>query len=199
MSQRRKGDNLFEFRPTTLHDWLIVLAGAGIVLLNPVAGARIITSELKEFLKQKIKIKEVEKQIEGKNLSRAIYLLKKRKLIKIEKKGGETSITLTEKGRKRKLKYDIRNLAIKKPSDWDGKWRLLMFDIPELKKETRDVLRFKLKQLKFIQFQKSAWINPYPCEEEIDFLTEAFGVGEYVTFLTIQIENDKPLRKEFNL
>jgi len=41
-------------------------------------------------------------------------------------------------------------------------------------------LRFHLKNLNFFQFQKSAWICPYPCEDEIIFIADFFGVGKYV-------------------
>jgi len=139
------------------------------------------------------------KKIESKNLSKVLYNLKERKLIRIIRKGDNISIVLTEVGRRRHLSYNIRDLNIKKPSIWDGKWRLVIFDIPEDKKLSRDGLRLKLKQLKFLQFQKSAWINPYPCEDEIDFLTENLGIGKYVTLFVIKIENDELFKAEFNL
>ena len=90
-------------------------------------------------------------------------------------------------------------MKIPDQASWDGKWRILMFDIPESKRESRDSLTNKLRNLGFIQFQKSVWVYPYPCAEEIDFVTEYFSIAENVNLITVRIENDKPLRKEFKL
>ncbi len=74
-----------------------------------------------------------------------------------------------------------------------------MFDIPENRKSARESIRNKLKELGFTQFQKSVWLYPYPCEAEIDFITEYYSVAKYVNLITVKIENDKPLRVKFNL
>ena len=76
---------------------------------------------------------------------------------------------------------------------------LLMFDIPESKKIARNVFRSRIKELGFFQFQKSVWVYPYPCENEVDFLAEYFEIAEYIHFLTIKIEDDNPLCVEFGL
>lgn len=74
-----------------------------------------------------------------------------------------------------------------------------MFDIPHEAKLIRDSFRRKLKNIGFVAFQKSIWIYPYPCENEIDFVTEYLKIGKYLTLLTVRIENDLPLREKFNL
>ena len=74
-----------------------------------------------------------------------------------------------------------------------------MFDIPEFKKSARETLRKRLKKLGFFQFQKSVWIYPYPCEQEIDFISEVFMVAPYINLLTIKLEDDEPLRIKFKL
>ena len=74
-----------------------------------------------------------------------------------------------------------------------------MFDIPESEKFAREALREKLKNLGFAQFQKSIWIYPYPCENEIDFVTEFFSIAKHVNLITVKIDDDRPLRAEFNL
>src|SRR3989344_6024245 len=43
---------------------------------------------------------------------------------------------------------------------WDGKWKILIFDIDEINRGTRDSLRIKLKYLGFGLLQKSVWISP---------------------------------------
>ena len=91
-------------------------------------------------------------------------------------------------------------MKIKKPKKWNGKWRLVIFDIPMRFTKGREALRYHLKELNFFQFQKSAWIYPYQCEDEIIFIADFFGVGKYVETLTIEnILRDEKLKKHFHL
>ena len=106
---------------------------------------------------------------------------------------------LTEKGKKRKLEYDFNAIEISRPEGWDGRWRMLMFDIPEKEKSAREALRDKLIAMGFVLFQKSIWIYPYSCENEVDFIGEALGIGKYLHLLTARIDNDQELRSKFNL
>ena len=91
-------------------------------------------------------------------------------------------------------------MKIEKPKIWDGKWRIVIFDIPKHKKRARDALREKLKELGFYPFQKSVWVFPYPCEKEIQFLVELFDIWPYVNLIVAEnISNDIKLRKHFKL
>jgi DNA-binding transcriptional regulator PaaX len=74
---------------------------------------------------------------------------------------------------------------------------LVIFDIPEAYRKHRVAFRNKLKQLGFAQFQKSVWIHPYECENEISFLTEFLNISQYLTLITASIENDEAIQKLF--
>jgi len=183
--------------PKTVGQWLIFSAAIGITLTSPV-GTRAFFKELRRYLREKQEGHK--KEYETRQLSQTLYYLKKRKLIKIkELNNGEIKIELTEKGHKRKLQYDFENLKIKDGGEWDGKWRILMFDIPEQKRPARESLRDKLKKLGFVQFQRSVWLYPYPCENEIDFITEYYSIAKYANLITVDIKDDKPLRVKFKL
>lgn len=191
--------NLLNFnKPRTIAQWLIFLAATGIILSSP-AGTRAFFGELNKYIFERNERDKKIKHPKTAKLSQALYLLKKRKIINIKKSGNETIIELTEKGKNKKFKYDLNNLTISKLEKWDEKWRFLMFDIPESKKSARETLRKKLKQLGFFQFQKSVWIYPYPCEQEIDFISEAFTIASYINLLTVKLEDDEPLRLKFKL
>ena len=185
-------------RSRSLTEWIILLAATGIILTSPYGG-KVVSSALKVYLLKRAKGKEQEKLLESRNVSRAIYRLKKRKQIRIMKSGAKTIIKLTERGRKRKLEYEYENIKVPQPKTWDKKWRLLMFDIPHKIKQARDTFRWKLKDLGFVPFQKSVWVYPYPCKDEIDFIAEYLRIGPFITLLTVQIENDLPLREKLEL
>lgn len=63
---------------------------------------------------------------------------------------------------------------------WDGMWRLVAFDIPENKREVRDLLRAKLKQWGFIRWQNSIWITQINCLVEFRSFINQVGIGRWV-------------------
>jgi hypothetical protein len=108
-------------------------------------------------------------------------------------------VTITEKGETEVLKYDLENLTIATPDDWDGKWRMVFFDIPS-GHENRNHFREKLLSLGFFQMQKSVYIYPFPCKKEIQYLREVYNMPHSVKFATVSwLENDDDLRRFFRL
>ncbi len=134
-------------------------------------------------------------------ISNAFYRLKKEGCIKMVKKDHQIYISLTEKGKKKAGWLQIDSLKIKKPKRWDGKWRIIIFDISELKRLWRDAFRGKLKELGFYPLQKSVWIYPFDCRAEIELLKEFFGLSNKELRLIVceEIGEDRWLRKHFNL
>ena len=87
-------------------------------------------------------------------------------------------------------------MEIKKPEKWDRKWRMVIFDVPNKYKTARDALRKKLKEMGFYQLQKSVWVYPYPCFDEILFIGKFFNAERFIELLTVEemINDDKLLR-----
>ena len=131
----------------------------------------------------------------------AFYLLRKKGAIKIERKDHQVYISLTEEGKKLAGWLQIDALKIKRPKKWDGKWRIIIFDISELKRLYRDAFRGKLKELGFYPLQKSVWICPFDCRDEIELLREFFGLKEKELRLIVaeNIGKDNWLRKIFKI
>jgi len=119
----------------------------------------------------------------------------------MEKVGHQIYISLTEKGRKLASWLQIDDLKIKRPKKWDGKWRLAIFDISQLKKIYREAFRGKLKELGFYPLQKSVWIYPFDCRDEIELLKDFFGLNEKEVRLLIceNIGKDDWLKKHFKI
>ena len=109
-------------------------------------------------------------------------------------------LVITEAGKFQALRFDIDTMDIKQPTHWDGRWRVVLFDIPEKKRQARDALRDKLRDLGFFEFQKSVFIYPYPCEKEINFVIEFFEIRNYVHYAELsKLTNDAPLKLHFHL
>lgn len=134
-------------------------------------------------------------------VSKTFWRLRQTKILDFkEDSEGNIRFVLTEAGRKRVLAYHLEKLAIKKPPVWNGSWHIVVFDIPERMKPARNALGERMKALGLLPFQKSVWIYPYKCHDEIDFIAEVFGVGKYVHYIvTKSITNDELLRQRFGL
>lgn len=147
-------------------------------------------------------LKELVKKLESKpsKIRRSLAALKRNRLIKVEEKKGETIFTLTENGKRRIVRGDFETLSIPRPNRWDKKWRAVLFDIPEENKDARDALRLKLKELGFYKLQRSCFIYPFECREQVDFITEFFQISEHVNYLVIEsLEGERELRQYYEL
>lgn len=62
---------------------------------------------------------------------------------------------------------------------WDGKWRVVMYDIPENHRGSRNTLRRWLRRFGFGQWQMSVWVSPHPVTDGVDELLEKCGLRDY--------------------
>jgi len=127
--------------------------------------------------------------------------LHREKLITVEKvPRGKIKVALTKVGKRRVLKYQFEDLTIEPMKSWDKKWRMVIFDIPEDYKNARNALRSKLQELEFYQLQKSVWIYPHECRNEIDFIVEFFDISPYVRIVeTNRFDGDDLIKESFKL
>lgn len=120
------------------------------------------------------------------------YKYLRKKIIK-----GVAYFEITKKGRYKALQYVIKD---KKRKKWDGKWRLIIFDIPEEKSYLRQNLRENLELLGFKYLQKSVWITPYNVRKELGIVVDYLNLHPYLQFMLIDIlEDDDWLRKRFRI
>jgi DNA-binding transcriptional regulator PaaX len=158
-------------------DLLKYLALGGLVtvaMLSPVNGHKV-AGDLLRHVKYKLK-----------QLKNNAHYLKKRGLIEfVKENNNEVVVKITDGGRKYLKTFDIDDMVLNRPERWDGKWRLVIFDVPEKHKKARDALRRKLKDLSFVRLQDSAWVTPYPCDDEVRFLREILNIPFNVDVFTI--------------
>ncbi|MDP3956972.1 MAG: hypothetical protein Q8Q10_00525 [bacterium] len=128
-----------------------------------------------------------------------ISRLEERGWIYMQKKGGRSFARITKKGELELRKYQTKEKLLKK-AKWDGKWRVVIFDVREEKKGLRERIRSDIKAFGFIRLQDSVWVYPYDCEDLITLLKASCRIGKEVLYLIVEkIENDRWLRREFNL
>ena len=170
---------------------LLLYGGFALSLTRrPDAYFRVIKSIAKEW-----------KKINKRSLRDSIRKLYQSKIIDYrENNDGTVKLVLTEAGKKRALIYNLDKIKIKKPLMWDKLWRVVTFDIPEDKKKGRMALAGKLKDIGFYPMQKSVFIHPYECKDEVNFIVEIFDLAPYVRFLRVKnIDIEFDLRNKFRL
>lgn len=172
---------------------IILLLSAGICLS--------LTKRPDQYFRLLKSIKKEWNRINDESLHKAIRNLYHFELIDYRESGdGVVNIILTANGRKKSLEYNLDKMEIKKPLKWDGLWRMVIFDIPENKKLARNALSFKLRKLGFYPLQKSVYVHPFDCKNEIDFINGIFEVGEHVRFIIAKdIDIALRLQKYFKL
>ncbi len=173
---------------------LVVSATAGFVLV--VAALPGLSMAMAPFLKKK-RYNRPSHQ----SMKRSLRSLERNRLIKKQTlKNGEIKISLTAKGKWQAFLSGYHKEKSVKPEKWDGLWRVIIFDIPESKKDYRMELRKAFVSYGFILLQKSVWVYPYPCEDFVSVVKKHLGITHDVLYMTSNyIENDKFLRAEFKL
>ncbi len=132
-------------------------------------------------------------------LKQVLKRLHKQKFVEVSETGNGYCVRISEKGKHRLLKYDLEELMITKKV-WDLKWRIIIYDINEPKKKLRRIFQTMLRKLQFLQLQKSVYITPYPCENEIEFIKQIYNLDREVVLLTVTgIENEQAYKQYFGL
>jgi len=109
--------------------------------------------------------------------------------------GGRKTFNLTTKG---KLRYE--SLKEKKTKRWDGKWRLVSFDVYEKNRNKRNLLRKELQSYGFQMIHQSTWAYPYPCDEYIALLKSDLSFGKNVQYMLVEyVDMHRELKEMFNL
>ncbi len=134
------------------------------------------------------------------SINESFARLKEKGLIEIFEINGKKVTRITKKGEDKLDFLDKHDFKLKIPKKWDGRWRVVIFDIKESRSKTRFLLRKTLSQIGFIRLQKSVWLYPYDCEDLVSLLKADFKIGKDVLYMIVEkLENDWHLRKTFNL
>ena len=181
-------DNKIDFKRIIL----MTIATVGILSIAVLAPNAL--QILKPFLKKKKKY----------NLK--YYLNQKAKklikdgFIKVDVENGKPFLSLTKKGERKLHYYEIIQKDNKNNNKWDGKWRVVIFDVWENIRSKRNLLRNEIKDFGFIQLQRSVWIYPYECAEFIELLKIDLSFGKNIRYMIVdKLDYDEKLRKYFNL
>jgi len=109
-------------------------------------------------------------------------------------KDGVAYLRLSSRG-KNKIERDFPFLGFQNKR-WDKKWRVVVFDVEETNKQTRERFRSKLKELGFGMLQESVFISPHNIAKDFTEFIDAQDLNESAYLLeasTIAVGDIKAL------
>lgn len=172
-------------------------------LLVTLAGAIILgteTSSVRYYRKLAI-LWKAWKEIDQRSLKRSVKRLCVQKLVEeVVAPDGSFRLVLTKEGKRQAhIQYLFGNsIRFKNPKQWDKKWRIVLFDVPERERKFRDVLREHLRELKFYKLQHSVFVSPHPCEQQLLELIHLYQADSFVRIMTADwVDNEEKLKKYF--
>lgn len=124
-------------------------------------------------------------------LTRSIKGLTEAGLIEAHHSGRQAYTRLTRDGRRKAYSIKLESDTALVDPLWDGKWRIIMLDLPEDRKAEREGLRYLLKKAGFIAAKNSVWISRYPFEHFFTNIKKDLGLTtEIMIFVTDTIDTD---------
>ncbi|MFA7309358.1 MAG: CRISPR-associated endonuclease Cas2 [Candidatus Paceibacterota bacterium] len=110
-------------------------------------------------------------------------------------------LQITDSGQRHLALEQARNSEpAKRKRRWDKRYRLVMFDISQKRRNARDRLRLLMREFGFLRLQDSVWVSPYDCEELIALIKAELRVGNDVLYAVVeQIGNEKQIKSHFGL
>jgi len=117
------------------------------------------------------------------------------------RENGRKLVRITPAGRRvLALEEQKTTLQLQKKKRWDKRWRVVIFDIPEYRRGTRDKLRLTMRTAGFYRLQDSVWIYPYDCEDFMALVKADLQIGNAVLYMVVEkIENDSKVKTHFML
>ena len=107
---------------------------------------------------------------------------------------------LTQKGKRFFNRFFLKEKVKEAQGRWDGKWRLITFDVPLTKNNARYRLYTLLVTFGFVPLQRSVWVSPNPLGEEFWKVVVAEDLDKFCKAMVVDIiEGDEGLRERFKL
>jgi DNA-binding PadR family transcriptional regulator len=179
---------------------VLLFMGTGATIAASLLSPRFGTVAAREILKEMNKRNSQWKSFNTSYLKQTLRRLEKQSVIERKTVDGNEAFCITREGKTKLLNFALENLKISKMKKWDGKWRVILYDIEVGRKHEQEAIRRILKKLGFYQVQKSVYIIPYRCFDEIEYLRLYFDIrAEIKYWLVEQIEDDSVYRTYFGL
>lgn len=193
--------NAIKINPKTQDVLQLLVVGtlllASIAMPGLGAAANVVMKQYQQLERQQER-KEWEKFNSGR-LHQLLKRMHKAKYIEITAENDQPIVKITQKGKTKLLRFKLEGIKLDESSH-DGKWYLIIYDVIKNKRGNSEIFRRYLIKLGFLKLQKSVYLTPFRCEEEIEYLRQLFAIGDQVKILTVgSLEDEAAYRKYFGI
>lgn len=129
-------------------------------------------------------IGKYKKEMGRKRFSDFVGRLTKSNYVKVASLKGKEGFIITKEGISKALRASFMIEGKKKRKD--GKWIMLIFDIPQRYGKSRSLLRSILENLGYKLFQQSVWITPYDVSDKTEKLLQFHSLEKFVKIFLIE-------------
>ena len=150
---------------------LIAVAGGAIAAVMVLPGLGVIFKHFgADSAKERYRVKRTVKRLEEQGV------------IKHRIKNGKEEFVVTKKGKTHLAELLVDDLFIRQPAKWDGRWRVLIYDIPNKKDLERRELNRVVSEIGMKSVQQSVFVSPYPCKAQIDAIARHYDLDKHLAY-----------------
>lgn len=109
-------------------------------------------------------------------------------------------LRITASGKEKLYRDELSGTSMPITHSWDGKWRMIILDLPEERKSERDALRYLLKKAGFSILKNSVWVSPFPFEQFFSNIKKDLGLSTEMIIVVTSLldkETEEILQKVF--
>jgi len=99
--------------------------------------------------------------------------------LKPQRRGRNSLYALSPKGR-RLLEEGAQRIFEPRRQEWDGQWRVVVYSLPEKKRDLRETIRRRLSWLGFGPLAPGMWVSPHDRHAELEALLDDLHARRYV-------------------
>lgn len=120
--------------------------------------------------------------------------------VEVSYQGKEKRYRITPSGAQKLAQLEFKDYQQTRFKKWDGKWRVVCFDIPETDKYTRTLFQTKMSDLGYYRLQNSVFVTPHNCKELVVLADKAFDLRNWVRVIVAEaIDNEQHLMNFFKI
>lgn len=196
----KSGETDQKFKSGELRDIILRVLGVSILIGGTVAVSPNFPIFFGAILKMIEEIKGY--KVPEKKVKRVLANLEKKEILHIEADDDKAIVYIKDRFNPVIITYSLQSLMDfkKKEKKWNGRWFLVFFDVPESQRNKRNYLRKFLTKLGFYPYQKSVYIFPYECEQEINLIKKIVEGAKYMKYIVAnKIEDEERIKTFFKL
>lgn len=168
-----------ELLKTSAHVILAVAAVAGL------AAVAVMAPNVLQIMGKSKYFKKSTREQKQKKITKSFYYLKRAGFIEWKQEGKGLMLMLTKKGREKLNVLNFQTLQVERQNRWDGRWWVVLADVPKESRRQEDLLRAKLKEMGFYPFQRSVWIYPHNPRTEVGIVSKFYQIKQFVTTMGV--------------